>query len=86
MNSYLQQMLVADRQSRYIQEAEHHRLVAQARACAEPLDRRTRGVVNQIWAAVRPAGTLQGSGLPSGKRRVHGGATLVASSSAAIGS
>ena len=28
MNSYLQQMLVADRQSRYTQEAEHHRLVA----------------------------------------------------------
>ena len=86
MNYYLQEMLVADRQSRFMQEAERHRLVAQARVSAEPLDRRMRGFVNQIWAAVRPAGTLQGSGLPSGKRRVHGGATIVATSSAAIGS
>ena len=86
MNNYLQERLVADRQSRYMHEAERHRLVAQARAGAEPLDRRTGGFVNQIWAAVRPAGTLQGSGLPSGKRLAHGVATIVASSSAAIGS
>ena len=85
MNNCLHERLVADRQSRSMHEAARHRLVAQARACAEPRDRRTGGFVNQIWAAVRSAGTLQLSGLPSGKSRAHGAAAL-ASSSAAIGS
>jgi hypothetical protein len=86
MNHYLQDMLVADRQRRHMQEAERHRLVAQARRAAEPGDRRARGFVNQIWAAVRPAGTLQRSALPTGKRRLRGGPTIVAASSTAIGS
>jgi hypothetical protein len=34
----------------------------------------------------RPAGTLQRSALPTGKRRPHGGPTIVAASSTAIGS
>jgi hypothetical protein len=48
-----QEALVVDRQRRYLQEAECHRLLA-GRASGRA-GRWGRGFAQQIWAAVRPA-------------------------------
>jgi hypothetical protein len=72
------ELVGAERHPEYVQAAEHHRLIARARRAAElgglPTGlQRVGGIVEQIWAAVRPTATR------------HGGATVVAPWSTAIG-
>ena len=69
---YVQERLVADRQRRYMEAAERHRLVADR--AASPGRRRAGRLAGRIWAVLGATGTL------------HGGPVVVAPSSSAIGS